>query len=109
MKEFEQNLISMMVEETMNTASVHTVGYSSQKSCYQLSFHGYLFEIPSNWSSLVHGNSGEILLPEDFIQILNLEMSCQFEAISIIAIGNGEYSLDIKSAEHMMDSMPKAA
>jgi hypothetical protein len=109
MDKFETNLISMMVEETMDSASVYSVIYDRHRSCYMLTIHGYLIEIPENWSSLFHLSSGAISLPEDFVQVLNDELSCQFEEVKIVPRGDSLFVLEIKTTDYNLYSMPKAA
>jgi hypothetical protein len=109
MEDFESNLISMMVDETMDAASVCSVVFDKKRDCYQLSFHGYPLEIPSNWTSMNQTLNGDLILPKDFIEILNDELSCQFEEIKIISKSEAQYELEIKNIEYQLDPPLKAA
>lgn len=109
MEDFDSNLISLMVEETMNGSSEHSVQLVEEKRCYLITISGNQLEIPVNWSELREVSQTELSLPAHFIKLINAEYSFDFNKISICK-GDGEsLSLETTLLSYSFDSHLKVA
>ena len=109
MNKNDQNLISLMVEETMNCASVFSVSHNTRKKSYNFSLHGFEVEVPENWSSFQFDNRGDILLPKEFLEVVGLELSCHFDEIKISKDFQSNLVLEVKSVDDYLESFSIAA